>query len=48
MAIFDSRKILGTQNVIDVSIDNNVKKIVFRSSDKAVNHPIQWMRQSFW
>ena len=29
--------VLGTQNVIDVSIDNNVSKIIFTSSDKAVN-----------
>jgi len=29
--------ILGTQNIIDVSIDNNVGKIIFTSSDKAVN-----------
>ena len=29
--------ILGMQNVIDVAIDNNVGKIIFTSSDKAVN-----------
>lgn len=29
--------ILGTQNIIDVAIDNNVGKIIFTSSDKAVN-----------
>ena len=29
--------ILGMQNVIDVAIDNNVSKIIFTSSDKAVN-----------
>lgn len=29
--------ILGTQNIIDVSIDNNIGKIIFTSSDKAVN-----------
>lgn len=29
--------VLGTQNIIDVAIDNNVKKIIFTSSDKAVN-----------
>ena len=29
--------VLGMQNVIDVSINNNVKKIIFTSSDKAVN-----------
>ena len=29
--------ILGMQNVIDVAIDNNVSKVIFTSSDKAVN-----------
>jgi len=29
--------VIGTQNIIDVSIDNNVSKIIFTSSDKAVN-----------
>jgi len=29
--------ILGMQNVIDVAIDNNVGKVIFTSSDKAVN-----------
>ena len=29
--------VLGMQNVIDVSINNDVKKIIFTSSDKAVN-----------
>jgi FlaA1/EpsC-like NDP-sugar epimerase len=29
--------VLGMQNVIDVAIDNNVKNIIFTSSDKAVN-----------
>ena len=29
--------ILGMQNVIDVAIDNNVGKMIFTSSDKAVN-----------
>jgi len=29
--------VLGTQNVIDVAIDNNVERIIFTSSDKAVN-----------
>jgi FlaA1/EpsC-like NDP-sugar epimerase len=29
--------ILGMQNVIDAAIDNNVSKIIFTSSDKAVN-----------
>ena len=29
--------VLGMQNVIDVAIDNNVGKIIFTSSDKAVN-----------
>lgn len=29
--------VLGTQNLIDVAIDNNVGKILFTSSDKAVN-----------
>ncbi|PWB52446.1 MAG: hypothetical protein C3F06_07775 [Candidatus Methanoperedenaceae archaeon] len=29
--------VLGTQNIIDVAIDNNVGKIIFTSSDKAVN-----------
>ncbi|HEY9206270.1 MAG TPA: UDP-N-acetylglucosamine 4,6-dehydratase family protein [Candidatus Methanoperedens sp.] len=29
--------ILGMQNVIDVAIDNDVSKIIFTSSDKAVN-----------
>lgn len=29
--------ILGTQNIIDVTIDNNVSKVIFTSSDKAVN-----------
>jgi FlaA1/EpsC-like NDP-sugar epimerase len=29
--------ILGMQNIIDVAIDNNVGKIIFTSSDKAVN-----------
>ena len=29
--------IIGMQNVIDVAIDNNVGKIIFTSSDKAVN-----------
>lgn len=29
--------ILGTQNVIDAAIANNVKRVVFTSSDKAVN-----------
>lgn len=29
--------IIGMQNVIDVAINNNVKKIIFTSSDKAVN-----------
>lgn len=29
--------ILGTQNLIDVAIANNVSKIIFTSSDKAVN-----------
>ncbi|MDW7733446.1 MAG: polysaccharide biosynthesis protein, partial [Methanolobus sp.] len=29
--------VLGTQNVIDVAINNNVGKIIFTSSDKAVN-----------
>jgi len=31
--------ILGMQNVIDAAIDNNVGKIIFTSSDKAVNPP---------
>lgn len=31
--------VLGTQNVIDAAIDNNVKKVLLISSDKAV-HPI--------
>jgi FlaA1/EpsC-like NDP-sugar epimerase len=31
--------ILGTQNVIDAALDNNVKNVFFISSDKAV-HPI--------
>ena len=29
--------VLGTQNIIDVAIDNNVERIIFTSSDKAVN-----------
>ena len=29
--------IIGMQNVIDVAIDNNVGKVIFTSSDKAVN-----------
>lgn len=29
--------VLGTQNIIDVAIDNNVNKVIFTSSDKAVN-----------
>lgn len=29
--------VLGMQNIIDVAIDNNVNKIIFTSSDKAVN-----------
>lgn len=29
--------IIGTQNVIDVAISNNVSKVIFTSSDKAVN-----------
>jgi len=29
--------IIGMQNVIDVAIDNNVSKVIFTSSDKAVN-----------
>ena len=29
--------VLGTQNVINVAINNNVEKIIFTSSDKAVN-----------
>jgi UDP-N-acetylglucosamine 4,6-dehydratase len=29
--------VLGMQNIIDVAIDNNVGKIIFTSSDKAVN-----------
>lgn len=31
--------ILGTQNVIDAALDNNVEKVLFISSDKAV-HPV--------
>ncbi|WP_292468791.1 UDP-N-acetylglucosamine 4,6-dehydratase family protein [Methanolobus sp.] len=29
--------VIGMQNIIDVSIDNNVSKVIFTSSDKAVN-----------
>lgn len=29
--------VIGMQNIIDVAIDNNVSKIIFTSSDKAVN-----------
>lgn len=29
--------IVGTQNVIDAALSNNVKKVIFTSSDKAVN-----------
>ena len=29
--------ILGTQNVIDAAIDNDVKRVLYTSSDKAVN-----------
>lgn len=29
--------ILGTQNVIDAALNNNVEKVIFTSSDKAVN-----------
>ena len=29
--------IVGVQNIIDVALKNNVKKVLFTSSDKAVN-----------
>ena len=29
--------ILGTQNIIDVAMECNVKRVIFTSSDKAVN-----------
>ena len=36
--------IIGVQNVIDAALKNNVDRVLFTSSDKAVNPIVRWVR----